>query len=145
MLGNPVKRIQNFFNIMQQKIVLALLFFGLGLTSTVTAQTTSTANVNSKSFMPAEASQLKEIKTEDWSIFADEENRVYYIDFESLSFNLSNIIVKKEDGSVVLKEDVFDLPVNTIYEIDYSDYKTGEYQIELRSFTGIIRKTISIK
>jgi len=128
---------------MQLKNVLVLLLFGLGISNTTFAQ--STANVNAKSFMPAEASQLKEIKNEDWSIFADEENRVYYIDFESLSFNLSNIIVKNEDGKVVLKEDVFDLPVNTIYEIDYSDYETGEYQVELRSFTAIIRKTISIK
>ena len=128
---------------MQQKIVLVLLFFALGLGNMAYAQTE--ANLNSKSFMPAEANQLKEITTEDWSIFADEENRVYYIDFESLSFNLSNIIVKNEDGKVVLKEDVFDLPVNTIYEIDYSAYDKGEYQLELRSFTGIIRKTISIK
>ena len=42
-------------------------------------------------------------------------------------------------------DDVFELPVNTIYELDFSQYGSGTYNIELRSFTGIIRKTISIK
>ena len=129
---------------MQQKIVLLVFCLGMGFCATSFAQTT-TANA-SRSFLPeAETTQLKEITTEDWSLFADEENRVYYIDFESLTVNLSDIIVKNENGEVVLKEDVFDLPVNTIYEIDYSNFKSGDYSLELRSFTGIIRKTISIK
>ena len=75
----------------------------------------------------------------------DEENKVYYIDFESLKINLSDIIVKDQSGRVILKDDVFELPVNTIYELDFSQYGSGTYNIELRSFTGIIRKTISIK
>ena len=141
MYGNPVKSVQNYFNIMQKKILPLLLCLGLGFSINCIAQTTANA---SRSFLP-ETNQLKEIKAEDWSLYADEENHVYYIDFESLKINLSDIVVKNEDGKVVLKEDVFDLPVNTIYEIDYSDFKSGKYELELRSFTGIIRKTISIK
>ena len=127
---------------MQQKIVFAFLLFCLGICSSTYAQ--STADLG-RSFMPAEDTELKEIKDENWSLYADEENRIYYIDFEKLTFNLSDIIVKNDDGEVIFKEDVFDLPVNTIYELDYADFKSGEYQLELRSFTGIIRKTISIK
>ena len=95
--------------------------------------------------MPAETTDLKEITDEKWSLYADEENQIYYIDFENLTINLSNIIVKNGEGEVIFKEDVFDLPVNSIYEIDYANFESGEYQLELRSFTGIIRKTISIK
>ncbi len=79
------------------------------------------------------------------SIYADAENRVYYIDFENLSMNLSDIVVRRQDGEIVLKEDVFELPVNTIFEIDFSPYGAGNYEIELRSFTGVFRRSVSIK
>ena len=127
---------------MQQKIVFAFLLLCLGIGTNSFAQTSADV---SRSFMPAENTDLKEITDENWSLYADEENRVYYIDFENLTFNLSDIIVKNDEGEVIFKEDVFDLPVNTIYELDYADFKAGEYQLELRSFTGIVRKTISIK
>ena len=73
------------------------------------------------------------------------ENRIYYIDFETLNVNLSDIIVKNGKGEIVWKDDVFELPVNTIYELDFSQYTAGKYEIQLHSFTGVIRKTISIQ
>ena len=81
----------------------------------------------------------------NWSFFVDEENKLYYVDFEKLSFNLSDIVVKNEEGEVVFKEDVLDLPVNTIFELDFSSYAAGEYEVELRSFTGMLRKKVTIK
>ena len=83
--------------------------------------------------------------SENWSFYADEENRLYYIDFQNLKVNLSEIIIRNEMGEVLLKDDVFDLPVNTIYELDFNQYGAGNYEIELHSFTGIIRKRIAIK
>ena len=127
---------------MQQKTVFVFLLFCLGVCTSTYAQNTADL---SRSFMPAETTDLKEITDEKWSLYADEENQIYYIDFENLTINLSNIIVKNGEGEVIFKEDVFDLPVNSIYEIDYANFESGEYQLELRSFTGIIRKTISIK
>ena len=102
----------------------------------------------SSSFEAATASTsagLLELNNDNWAFYADEENSVYYIDFESLSVNLSDISVRRKDGEVVLKEDVFELPVNTIYEIDFKQFGTGQYDIELRSFTGIIRRSVSIR
>ena len=102
----------------------------------------------SSSFETATASTsagLLELNNDNWAFYADEENSVYYIDFESLSVNLSDISVRRKDGDVVFKEDVFELPVNTIYEIDFKQFGTGQYDIELRSFTGVIRRSVSIR
>jgi len=80
----------------------------------------------------------------DWSFYSDDENKTYYIDFEKLSFNLSEIVVKDQDGTILMREDVLDLPVNTIFELDFSEFKSGKYLIELRSFKGMLKKEISL-
>lgn len=126
-----------------QRIALLLAFcLGLGFTPVLNAQVTMTEK--GISFANEATEELPEVQDENWALYADEENQVYYIDFESLKVNLSDIVVKDENGQVLLKDDVFELPVNTIYELDFSQYGSGRYDIELRSFTGIIRKTISI-
>lgn len=79
---------------------------------------------------------------QDQTFYLDGEQRLYYIDFESINVNLSNIKVKDSKGQVVLSDDVADLPVNTIYELDMKNMKSGKYHIELRSFTGLIRKEV---
>jgi hypothetical protein len=88
---------------------------------------------------------LTELTDENWSFYKDEENKICYVDFEKIDFNLSEIVVKNDDGEILLQDDVFDLPVNTIYEIDLSEYGAGDYHIELRSFTEIIRQEVNIK
>lgn len=81
----------------------------------------------------------------DWGFYSDQNDQLYYIDFENLKMNLSDIIVKNAIGETLLEEEVMDLPVNTIFEIDFSEFGSGKYQIELRSFTGVINKDIEIK
>ena len=88
---------------------------------------------------------LTELPDENWSFYKDEENQLYFIDFEKINFNLSEILVKNDAGEVLIKDDVLDLPVNTIYEIDLSEFGAGDYHVELRSFTKIIRKEVNIK
>jgi len=88
---------------------------------------------------------LTELPDENWSFYTDEENQLYFIDFEKINFNLSEIIVKNDDGDILIQDDVLDLPVNTIYEIDLSEFGAGDYHVELRSFTTIIRKEVNIK
>jgi len=80
----------------------------------------------------------------DWSFYSDDENKTYYIDFEKLSFNLSEIVVKDQNGTIVMREDVLDLPVNTIFELDFSEFNSGKYLIELHSFKGMLKKEISL-
>ena len=88
---------------------------------------------------------LEESIDQDWSIYNDEENNTYYIDFEKIAFNLSEVVVLNENNEEVFKEEVFDLPVNTIYELDFNSFGSGSFRIELRSFTKFIQKEVFIK
>ncbi len=115
--------------------VFALTF----LTTALSAQSSASTN---NSVLDLDLVSLN--SSENWSFFVDEENKLYFIDFEKLSFNLSEIVVKNADNEVILKEDVLDLPVNTIFELDFSAYPPGSYNVELRSFTGMMQKSVVI-
>lgn len=115
--------------------VFALTF----LTTALSAQSSASTN---NSVLDLDLVSLN--SSENWSFFVDEENKLYFIDFEKLSFNLSEIVVKNADNEVILKEDVLDLPVNTIFELDFSAYAPGSYHVELRSFTGMMQKSVVI-
>ncbi len=103
------------------------------------------ASADKSSSFIAKGITLTEAEDQDWSIYNDEENKTYYIDFEKITFNLSEIMVFNSQNEVVFKEEVFDLPVNTIYELDFNGYESGDYRIELRSFTKYIRKDVAVK
>ncbi len=130
---------------MLKKLSFLLALFLTGSFSVVVAQT---ANLQAKTLPETEnmtvSSSLLNMDTESWSLYADEENNLYYVDFATLSVNLNDIVVTRDDGEVVLREQVFDLPVDTIYEIDFNQYGAGNYMIELRSFTDVIRRKVSI-
>lgn len=100
------------------------------------------AQMTAKSPLAGAAIEANEIEVNEWSIYADMDSHTYFIDFEQLAINVNKILVKSNDGRVVWQEDVFDLPVNSIYELDFSQYTNGEYTIELQAFTGVIRKRV---
>lgn len=81
----------------------------------------------------------------DWGFYSDQNDQLYYIDFENLKMILSDIVVKNVAGEIIISEEVMDLPVNTIFELDFSEFGKGKYEIELRSFTGLINKEIEIQ
>ena len=117
-------------------LTFALLFTSISLFSQTTAKGAAAPDV---------ASLSVETLGADWSFYADDDNRTYYIDFEKINVNLSDIVVKNKRGEIVFKEDVLDLPVNAIYELNFDELGTGEYLVELRSFTKILRKEVEIK
>lgn len=79
-----------------------------------------------------------------WSFFLDEQTQVYFIDFESLPVTVSEIVVKDQKGKIRFREDVASLPVNTIYELSYSDLKPGLYDVELHSYSKILKRRITV-
>ncbi len=99
----------------------------------------SSTSINSKHF------DLIEINSDNWSFYSNDDSQLFYIDFEKLTFNISDIILKDADGNMVFEDDVLDLPVNTIYELDLSKYESGLYEVELRTFTGNLKKEVTIK
>jgi hypothetical protein len=84
--------------------------------------------------------------TTNQAIYTDSENKVLFIDFAKIDVNLSEISVRNSDNSIVYKdENVWKLPVDFIFDLDFSTYPKGDYIVELKSFTGIVRKKISLK
>lgn len=132
---------------MHPKIALVCLVLSLGFFTSVSAQNATVSSAKTAKEVATLLTQPKTTSTttEDWTIFHDEENNFYYIDFETFKVNISDIVIKDEANKVVFEEDVFDLPVNTIYELDMNNFKAGKYCIELRTFTNIIAKQIELK
>ncbi len=126
---------------MQLRFSLLSVFFVIFTASLVSAQ--SSASVDSKKPTILSSSEFS-ISPDEWTFYLDKENKVYYIDFESISVNLNDIRVYDEAGELVKSDKLWDLPVNTIYELSIGDLKPGNYKIELRSYTGVIEKEISL-
>jgi hypothetical protein len=126
---------------MHRKFPLFLLCFGFCAIANVDAQ--SSASVEEVAILHHNNSQIS-FGNEDWTFYLDKENKVYYIDFESISVNLSDLKLVDERGGVVLSDKLWDLPVNTIYELDLKGLKPGNYKIELRSYTGVIEKEVLV-
>jgi len=80
----------------------------------------------------------------DAAVFEDAESQAFFIDFESLDVNVNYVLVKNREGDVIWKDRVFDLPVDTIYEIDCSAYQPGRYTVEVQTFTSVLRKDIEV-
>ena len=91
------------------------------------------------------SASTKAIGGEELSFFVDEESETYFIDFESIRANLSEIALKNAKGDILFHERVSDLPVDAIYELNVSPYSPGQYRIELHTFTGVIAKDIQIR
>jgi hypothetical protein len=76
-----------------------------------------------------------------WAIFTDVEKKLVYIDFEKIPVNISEVSVRDVHNKIIFRDPtVWELPVNTIYEVDFAAFPKGDYALELRSFTGAITK-----
>ncbi|MEZ4953447.1 MAG: hypothetical protein R2825_07715 [Saprospiraceae bacterium] len=113
-----------------------------GFSGIMNAQTSALAE--NSTIEISNSHELPSIDGDEWTFYLDSESKVYYIDFETISVNLSDVKVKNEAGDIVMKDELWDLPVNTIYELDFTKFKPGTYQIELRSYTGMITKELTI-
>ena len=126
---------------MERLVFAVALFLVSSFTSELFAQSSSSLHSEA-----AEATtKLLDMSSTDWSFYIDEEQDIYFIDFEKINVNLSDLQVKNDVGVVVLEDSLYELPVNTIYELDLSDYPRGTYDVELRTFTGVISKKITVE
>ena len=126
---------------MQPKFYFLSLLFAVLTTGMISAQ--SSASIDSGKPTKFDLTQFS-LGSDEWTFYLDKENKVYYIDFESISVNLSDIKVYNQAGELVKSDKLWDLPVNTIYELSIEDLKPGNYKIELRSYTGVIEKEIEL-
>lgn len=121
---------------------LSLVFTAITLSVSLLSAQSSVSTSNMMSFA---GESVEALENSTRSVYTDQENKICFIDFQSLNINLNEIIVRDKSGKVVMEDKVFDLPVDTIYEIHLDQLKGGEYSVELKSFTKIITKGITVK
>ena len=129
----------NILNKMTLTKATITICFLLAFTVFSNAQSTNSQLLASNDLAP------KGIVEEEWSFFYDEENKIYYIDFETISMNLTKVKMVSKEGKALISDNVADLPVNTIYELDCSQLSKGNYTVELHSYTEIIKKEVILK
>lgn len=83
--------------------------------------------------------------TESEIFFFDSEGSICFIDFANFNVNINAVSIYDPAGNQLLSEEVWDLPVNSIYEVDTSKFRSGTYTLVLNTFKGNIRKDIRIK
>ena len=124
-----------------ERLVFVVAFVLVGsLNNQLFSQSTTSLN----SSAAETATRLLDMSSTDWSFYIDEEQDIYYIDFEKINVNLNDLKVINEAGEIVLEDNLYELPVDTIYELDLGTYPKGTYQVELRTFTGVISKKVTL-
>ncbi len=123
------------------KKILSLSFFLLFLASGIFAQSLFADNSES-----VEASTLHVVADDESGIFfTDPENKVCFIDFSEINGYAKHLIVKNKEDEVIVDEMLWDLPQNSIYELDFEEYKEGNYEIELHTYTSVINKKMDVR
>jgi hypothetical protein len=121
---------------------LILLTFMVGATS-LNAQTSAKDDFSSLAEITTSLLDLE--ADDDWSIYTDNDNDILYVDFAKLSFNLNDITIRNKAGEILFRDQLWDLPVDTIYELDLATFGKGAYSVELRSFTDSFTREVEVE
>lgn len=122
---------------MKQLVLTAAITFAALTSNQIQAQSLATLN-NDVTF--AKALKVDEKHT-DWAFYADEDNKKYFIDFDKLHFYLDKIEVVDDQDKVIFLDNLWNIPADALYELDFSEYQSGKYFIRLKSLT---EETISV-
>ena len=79
------------------------------------------------------------------AFFMDYDEKVYFIDFERFNVNINRISLVDKVGKELFSQEVWDLPVNTIYELDLKKYKFGQYTIKVETFKGLVYQEFELR
>ncbi len=125
------------------------IVFVLFLCQFLTAQTSTASITNSPASTDAIdwANFEKELYKDDWSFHTNKENKLLYIDFETLGGKMSRLVLKSAKEQVVVEDNhLFDLPINTIYEVNLENLERGSYFVELYTYDHhVIKKEITVQ
>ena len=79
-----------------------------------------------------------------WTLFEDQIEKSFYIDFDSFNLNLKEVLIKNIQGDIIYRNKVYDLPVDAIFELNFSNYPSGYYTIEVHSFISVFSKSLEL-
>jgi len=81
----------------------------------------------------------------DKIFYNDFENRYVFVDFETITDDLTEINLFRGD-KLMMEDKISDLPGNAIYELNTNLFRSGNYTIELVTLQGVkIHKKITIE
>ncbi len=83
--------------------------------------------------------------SESLTFYQDKESKIYFIDLEAIPVNLSGIKVYDKNHQVVFEDKLWDLPVDSIYELSVKNFKPGVYSVELASYINTLQKEITVE
>ena len=119
-------------------IVLSMFLFGAfqanGQTS-VSKNFDGLASVNEN---------LLELNSKDWIFYSGDDDNIMFIDFEKINANLKEVIIRNQEKEVVFEDELWSLPVDSIYELDLSKYPKGFYQVKIKTFTDSVVKNVKV-
>ncbi|MEM6725279.1 MAG: hypothetical protein AAF598_14660 [Bacteroidota bacterium] len=126
---------------MNFKLLFALILVFSGITSSLQAQSNDQLAANT-----VDLAELVTIEADDNSkiFFTDPDSKICYIDFEAVNGFAKHLLVK-EGQTVIIDEALWELPTNTIYELDFESFNSGEYQIELYTYKTVVKKSLEVK
>jgi hypothetical protein len=90
--------------------------------------------------------ELVNAPTEPWSFQKNKAGNLLYIDFENLGNKMERLTLQSSEDEIVFADNhLFDLPINTIYELNLDKLPIGVYFVELYTFDGtIIKEEITV-
>lgn len=123
-------------------VIFAILSISFFISTTLSAQELM-ASTNEA---PLEATTLHIVADDDSGIFfTDPENKVCFIDFSEINGYAKHLYVKDKSNNMIIDEVLWDLPENSIYELDFEEYTKGNYKIELHTYSSIINKKLDVR
>lgn len=128
-------------------ITFALFLCQLAIGQSTTASISKTTIPSTASTEIDWANFENEMTDENWSFHTNQEGKLLYIDFESLGGKMNRLVLKSSEKAVVIEDNhLFDLPINTIYEVNLENLKRGSYFVELYTYDNkIIHEEITIQ
>ncbi|MFK8103416.1 MAG: hypothetical protein AB8G15_12860 [Saprospiraceae bacterium] len=84
---------------------------------------------------PTTKIKLKDIDSPSKIFFQDEDNTTVFIDFSLVLEPIAEVNIHKA-GSLMMEDDVRDLPSDTIYELNLSVIRDGSYILEVVTADG---------
>ena len=120
--------------------IVTILTISLFWLPTIEAQT----SFNQSDDLESVTGNLLNLEADDWTFLEGENGNTFFIDFEKIKSNLNEIKVMNQNGETVFEDELWNLPVDTIYELDFTDFKKGKYAVKITTFTEEINKTITI-
>lgn len=81
----------------------------------------------------------------DWTFHQDHDNGILYIDFARVGSQVVLLYVRNPaDKSMLMREEMLDIPSDIIYELDLKQFGQGDFTVELVTYKDIVRTEIQI-